>query len=162
VDPPVTDQAPAKVETGTEVASSQNPNRLYQLADLKKATVTLGDRSVSAWVMDDPGKRQEGMMYLTKEEAGPDAAMLFVFPQPQESGRGFWMQNTLIPLDIVYLSPKGEVVWIAEGKPKDETNLPSPAEFQYVLELPKGKAKAYGIEPGTSVGIPKDLVGDAT
>ena len=103
------------------------------------------------------------MMFLTDGEVKPDEAMLFAFsevqPKNREGGQpsGFWMHNTLIPLDIVYLSPANRVIRIAEGKVQDDTNLPAGADYKNVIELKGGTAARYGLKPGDEVTIPKSL-----
>jgi len=133
---------------------------VFQLRDLKRATIRVNGKPVQVWVMDDPGKRQEGMMFLKDADVkNGEEGMLFVFPdvQPGQPDRGFWMRNTLIALDIVYISPAKKVVNIQVGKPLDETSLPATGDFQYVLELEKGGAASLGIEAGTTIEIPADI-----
>ncbi|RYG39257.1 DUF192 domain-containing protein [bacterium] len=103
--------------------------------------------------MDDDSKRAEGMMWLSEDEVKPDEGMLFAFTE--EKPQSFWMRNTLIPLDIVYIDAKGKVVSIAKGKAEDETPLPSAGPAQYVLELKSGEASKLKIQPGVVLGLPK-------
>lgn len=157
--PPVVKDKPARPiepEGGTE--KDADKARLFPLAVLKKTKLTLPKGSVEAYVMDDGAERQEGMMFLGPEDVTPKTAMVFVFPKaaPQR----FWMSNTLVPLDIVYISEAGKVVSISRGKPKDETGLPSAAPARYVLEVPAGRAASYGLAPGTKVGGLKNLQSD--
>lgn len=102
--------------------------------------------------MDDDAKQQEGMMWLTDKDVKDDQGMLFVFPSAAQ--QSFWMQNTLIPLDIIYIDAKGKVLNIVHGKPRDESPLPSSGPAQYVLELKDGMAARYRIGPGTVLKIP--------
>jgi len=137
---------------------NQNPKRIYQLADLKKGTIKIDGKSLSVWVMDDDGKRQEGMMWLTDKEVKDDEAMLFVFPSVEpHATAGFWMQNTVLPLDIMYFSPKNRLVTIAEGKPFDEKQLPAKEDYQFVVEMKQGSAKKLGFSTGAAIEIPADL-----
>lgn len=138
-----------------------NPNRIYQLSDLQIGTIKAGGKEIKVTVMDTTGKRQEGMMFLTAAEADPKQGMLFVFGSDQAAGRGFWMHNTLIPLDIIYISSKGKVIKVAHGKVKDDTNLASPAAYRNVLELVGGQAAKLGIKEGTPVEIPSLLTANA-
>ena len=109
------------------------------------------------WLMNDDGKRQEGMMFLTEKEVKPNEGMLFVFPKEQGADHGFWMENTLLPLDIVYITKAGKVYRVAQGKPLSRANLTAGEPFQYVLELRSGGAKRLKIKPGTPVDIPASL-----
>ena len=94
-------------------------------------------------------------MWLRDKDIPEGHGMIFVFPDEQL--RGFWMQNTLVALDILYIDAKGKVVKIVYGKPKDETSLPSGKPAKYVLELEQGQARKYKIYQGTRIQIPKDL-----
>ena len=149
--------SPATVPVAKPVG---NPNRVYQLDTLKKVDLSLKGHPIHAWVMDDSGKQEEGMMFLEDKDVKPDEGMLFAFDAVQPKNRpngepsGFWMHNTLIPLDIVYLSPQNKVIRIAEGKVKDDTNLPATADYRNVIELKAGTAAKDGLKPGDTVSIP--------
>ena len=129
--------------------------RIHQLADLESRKVKVGANTLSIWLMDDDSKREEGMMWLTDADVKDTEGMLFVFGDAQE--RGFWMQNCPLGLDICYMDPKGKVISIVEGKPYREDSLPSKGKAQYVLELKVGRAKKFGIHPGTVLDLPKNL-----
>ncbi len=107
--------------------------------------------------MDDSSKRQEGMMFLEDREVKPDEGMLFVFRADEPGTNGFWMQNTLIPLDIIYIDQASKVIEIAAGKVLDESPLPPKKPYRYVVELKQGEAAKAGITVGTSIKIPKVL-----
>lgn len=150
-------EQPAPAEPTSEPTASvsengDNPNRINQLRELKRVKIPLPKQTVDAWVMDNNSRRQEGMMFLTDAEAKDTDGMLFVFPS--EGPRSFWMQNTLIGLDIIYIAKDGTVVSIAKGKPKDETSLPSDGPAMYVLELKGGKAAEFGVKKGTKIKMP--------
>ncbi|RYG21448.1 DUF192 domain-containing protein [bacterium] len=138
-----------------------NPNRVYQLKDLKRVTLTVKGKPIRAWVMDTEEKNSEGMMFLTDKDVKADEGMLFVFNQPQPrigddgNPRGFWMHNTLIPLDIVFMSPKGQVLNIGHGKVQDDTTVAASGEFQYVLEMKAGTAARLGLKAGDTIPVPK-------
>lgn len=149
-----TDPEPAPA---TKIPEGDNESRIHQLRELKKGTVKVNGRSVPVWVMDDDAKRAEGMMFLREKEVKPTEGMLFVFPNVQEAGRGFWMQNTFLPLDIIYIASDGRVVHTVKGKPFDETPLPSPAAYQFVLEMRQGAAQKMGVKPGSRIEVPKNL-----
>jgi len=85
-----------------------------------------------------------------------DAGMLFVFPEMRMLA--FWMKNTPLPLDIIYIDAEGRVVSVAESTtPYSEKSLPSAGPAQYVLEVNAGFAKEHGIGPGTRVELPADI-----
>lgn len=154
-------QAPAPTPKAPDTPSSRAPidsvNRTYHLRDLATAKLVIGGREIDAWVMDDEGKREEGMKWLTEAEVGPDQGMLFVFDAPRKVA--FWMEDTLIPLDIVFISESKKVLNIVRGEPEDLTKLPSAGPTLYALELRAGTAKRLGIEAGQTIRIPPDLLG---
>lgn len=133
----------------------QNAKRIYQLADLAKGKITIDGRSIEVWIMDSDSKREEGMMWLEDKDVKADQGMLFVFPKP--GPLSFWMQNTVLPLDIMYISASGKMLNIVKGKPFDETSLPSKGEAQFVLEMKQGSAARLGYKAGSKVVIPPEL-----
>jgi uncharacterized membrane protein (UPF0127 family) len=77
--------------------------------------------------------------------------MLFDFGQPSDD-IAFWMRNTLIGLDIVYIAPNGTILSIARhAKPLDETPIPAGGAIRAVLEIPDGRAEQLGLQPGDKV-----------
>lgn len=141
-----------------------NPNRVHQLKDLQKYDQTIKGKTFHLWVMDTDAKQQEGMMFLTDAEVKADEGMLFAFDAPQPTkypngnARGFWMQNTLIPLDIIYLSARGKVLNVGKGEPRNETTVPAAGEFLNVIELKGGTAARLGIKAGDTIPVPKTPV----
>ncbi|MDX2064940.1 MAG: DUF192 domain-containing protein [Fimbriimonadaceae bacterium] len=135
------------------LATFQNPNRLYQLSDLKRVTVMFGSRAIPSYLCDTDPKRQEGMMFLTAKEFKTSEGFLFHFPD--EAPRGFWMRNTVLPLDIIYIKRNGLVTNVGQGKPFSERTIPSAEPATYVLELRQGMAKKFGIKAGSRIKIPK-------
>ena len=76
--------------------------------------------------------------------------MLFVYEKPQHVS--FWMENTLIPLDMVFLDAAGRVVRVHENAvPLDRTPIPSGEQVLAVLEINGGLARAIGIAPGAEL-----------
>jgi len=99
-------------------------------------------------VADTFATRERGLMFRTR--LAPDRGMLFDFKIAQPVS--FWMRNTLIPLDIVFIAPDGRVVSIAANAvPHDETPLPSAGPALGVLELRGGRAAEIGLSPGDRV-----------
>jgi len=93
-------------------------------------------------------EQARGLMF--RKSLAPDRGMLFPYDPPQRAA--FWMKNTLIPLDIVYIAPDGRVLSIARNAvPHDETPLPSGGIIRGVLEIPGGRAAQLGILPGDRV-----------
>lgn len=99
-------------------------------------------------IADDEEERQQGLMYRTS--LAPDAGMLFEWTVPAQ--RAFWMKNTYIPLDIIYIGVNGRILSIAAmTKPFDETPIPSQGAALGVLEIAGGRAAELGIDIGDQV-----------
>ncbi|MBO9558972.1 MAG: DUF192 domain-containing protein [Caulobacter sp.] len=93
-------------------------------------------------------EQERGLMF--RKSLAPDRGMLFPYNPPQRAA--FWMKNTLIPLDIIYIAPDGRVLSIARNAvPHDETPIPSGGVIRGVLEIPGGRAAQLGILPGDRV-----------
>jgi uncharacterized membrane protein (UPF0127 family) len=100
-------------------------------------------------VADTPMRREYGLM--CRKSLAADRGMLFDFKTP-EPDSAFWMRNTLIPLDIIYIRPDGRVRSIARNaKPLDESPIPAGGEVLWVLELAGGRAEQVGLLPGDLV-----------
>jgi hypothetical protein len=98
-----------------------------------------------------PAEREQGLMF--RKSLAPNAGMLFLYPNEQQVA--FWMKNTLIPLDMLFLKTDGSIARIAhDAVPLDETPIPSNAEVRAVLEVNGGTAAALGIKEGDKVDYP--------
>lgn len=99
-------------------------------------------------IADTEPKRQRGLMF--RKEVPPDRGMLFDMKQVAEAA--FWMKNTLIPLDIIYIRPDGSILSIARNTtPLSEAPIPSGGPILGVLELAGGRAGEIGLMPGDKV-----------
>ncbi len=99
-------------------------------------------------IADDDAEREKGLMF--RKELAPDRGMLFDFQTPREVA--FWMKNTLIPLDIIYIKPDGTVLSIARNTtPLSERPVPSGGPVVGVLELAGGRAAEIGLMPGDRI-----------
>ena len=107
-----------------------------------------GPVAFTAEVASDPPSQEKGLMYRT--ELAPDAGMLFDFHSPQMLT--FWMKNTKLPLDIIFISADGTIFTIAANAvPYSEAIIPSNGPERAVLEINGGRAAALGIAPGDQV-----------
>ena len=98
-----------------------------------------------------PEQQMRGLMY--REAMAPDAGMLFVFPDLRR--RSFWMKNTVLPLDIIFVGPDGRILNIAENTtPYSTGSIPSTGPARAVLELNGGVTRLLGIGPGDLVSHP--------
>ena len=115
---------PAKPVTQT-TPDDPMKSRVYNLKDLKTVTIPLAGKPHRLWIMDDEGKRAEGMMFLTEAQVKEDEGMLFVFKDPQPPANGFWMHNCPLGLDIVYVTPQKKVLSVGDGVPyREESVMP--------------------------------------
>ncbi len=97
-------------------------------------------------------EQERGLMF--RESMAPDSGMLFPYNPPQPVA--FWMHNTVLPLDIIYIGTDHKVLNIAaDAVPYSDEPLPSAGPVSAVLELNAGRAAALGIVPGTEVDWPK-------
>ena len=78
-----------------------------------------------------------------------DRGMIFPYEPPQQVA--FWMKNTLIPLDIIYIRANGTIAQIVNAQPMDITPLPSGEPVVLVLEIRGGRAAELGIKEGDQV-----------
>jgi uncharacterized membrane protein (UPF0127 family) len=98
-----------------------------------------------------PSERSRGLMF--REELPKDHGMLFDFGQEQSVA--FWMKNTPLPLDLLFIKADGEIVRITEqAEPYSQKLLPSGQPVRYVLEILGGSAAERGIRPGDRLGEP--------
>jgi len=109
------------------------------------------DQAFVIEIADEEAKVQRGLMYRKNMDASH--GMLFVFDKPDTYS--FWMKNTLIPLDIIYIDAKGKVLEIHDRKPLDETGKSPEMPALFVLELNAGRSKTIGLKPGDTVAIPE-------
>lgn len=106
--------------------------------------------AVTVELATTPESRQLGLMY--RSELGPERGMLFVFPEKEP--RSFWMRNTKIPLDILYVEDDGTIVNVHERTtPFSEKSLPSAAPVRFVLEVEGGFCEKHGVRAGDRVRL---------
>jgi hypothetical protein len=112
-------------------------------------------KTIRANVVDTPESREKGMMCLTKLRS--DYGMLFVFPA--EMDLNFWMKNTLVGLDIVWIGADKRVTVVHDHMKKSSVDTPDKdvavagGRGQYVLELPAGAAGKRGLKPGDQLAF---------
>lgn len=96
-------------------------------------------------IADEATERAEGLMY--RETLADNAGMLFIYPRPQAVE--FWMKNTPLSLDIVYVRADGTIARIAENTvPMSEELIPSGEPIKAVLEVKAGTMRALGVAAG--------------
>jgi len=103
-----------------------------------------GDHRFSVEVAATEEQQERGLMYR-KSLAG-DRGMIFPYDPPQDVA--FWMKNTLIPLDILYIRADGTIARITRAEAMDLTPLPAGEPIAAVLEIRGGRAAELGIREG--------------
>jgi uncharacterized membrane protein (UPF0127 family) len=131
-------------------AAGESP--LAPLAALPRSAVQVetasGRHVFQVWVADNDRSRQQGLMFI--KELPADWGMLFLFRQPQLAS--FWMKNTYVSLDIVFIAPDGLVTNIAhDTEPLSQAPIQSVAPVAGVLELAAGTAARIGLVAGDRV-----------
>lgn len=105
---------------------------------------------------DDPIEERTGMMF--RQQVGPNEGMLFDLGTVREAT--FWMHNTLIPLDIIFIKADGTILRIAhDAVPRSDDLIPSSGPVRAVLEIGGGRAAELGVQEGDLVRYP--LFGNA-
>lgn len=124
---------------------------LIFLAFVKESPeVCIKDRCFNVKIADDDAERASGLMFI--EKLDDNAGMIFIF---ETSGNySFWMKNTFIPLDIIWIDENKTIVYISKNNlPCNEIcELIVPEkETMYVLEIKAGLAEKYGFKTGDAV-----------
>ena len=110
--------------------------------------VTVGNATVDVEIVATEAKIEKGLMY--RQHLPPDQGMLFLMGI--EKVWSFWMRNTLIPLDIIFITKDMEVAGVAaNAKPLDESLVKVDKPSLYVLEVNAGWAAAHQVAAGTKV-----------
>ncbi|MFC3903502.1 Uncharacterized conserved membrane protein, UPF0127 family [Acinetobacter marinus] len=96
-----------------------------------------------------PDQQRQGLMF--RQSMADDQAMLFIYPEPHQVG--FWMRNTLIPLDMLFFDDRGELREIKQNIPPCKTqNCPiyvaKSSNIKYVLEINAGQSQLWDIQVG--------------
>ena len=115
-------------------------------------TAAGGRHPVAVELARSDEEHERGLMY--RRELAEDAGMLFLFPEA--APRTFWMKNTLIPLDLLFIDDAGVVAGIVrQAEPLTLTpRTPGPqVEARFVLEVRGGWAARHGVEPGARVRL---------
>jgi uncharacterized protein len=112
---------------------------------------TNGPKALSVEIAADAVSQERGLMYRT--QLAPDAGMLFDFHQ--EVRVSFWMKNTPLPLDMVFIKKDGTVSSVEPNAiPYSTAPIPSAEPVRAVLEINGGRARDLGIKPGDRVRAP--------
>jgi uncharacterized membrane protein (UPF0127 family) len=106
-----------------------------------------GEHAFDVQVAVTEAEQERGLMFARSLK--PNAGMIFPYDPPQDMS--FWMKNTLIPLDIIFIRTDGTIARITQAKALDETPLPAGEPCALVLEIGGGRAGELGIREGDMV-----------
>ena len=111
-----------------------------------------GQAHFNVEIADDAAEQAKGLMF--RESLPVSSGMLFIYDTPRHAR--FWMKNTLIPLDMLFLDKTGQVLRIAHNtRPLDETPIDGGENVLMILEINGGLAKAMGISIGSQLRHPR-------
>jgi uncharacterized protein len=120
-------------------------------SSLPTVTMKLGSKTYTLEVAADPESRARGLM--RRDSMPADHGMIFVFPKAEKLG--FWMKNTRIPLDIIYIDASAKIDSVKQMKPYDTSSVYAEGDVKYAIELNQGQAAEAGIAAGQAVEIPE-------
>jgi uncharacterized membrane protein (UPF0127 family) len=131
--------------------------RRYPLDSLPTASVRVRSADLRVWVVQEsdpnrPGVVQEGLMFVPPEELPDNQGMLFVFDE--ERIRGFWMRNTITPLDIAFARANGTIVKTQQMPPLTLETFSSVEPAMFALEMKQGSFAKIGLREGDRLEIP--------
>ena len=143
--------SPGASQESTGAASSQEARSVHPVSGLSVIDLTVagdsGSHKFRVEVAASDAEQARGLMFRT--QMGPDEGMLFPKDPPERAA--FWMKNTVIPLDIIFVGRDGRILNIENAVPYDETPVPAAGLAAAVLELNGGRAAELGIVPGDKV-----------
>ena len=143
----------------TTVLAWQESSQRFTVQQVTPFHVTLYPQAgapiqVSIELAETPAERRRGLM--EREELPERHGMLFLFPQA--ALLSFWMRNTPLPLDILFINSEQTIVYIAERTtPYSLELLPSVEPAQFVLEVNAGFSQRHGVASGDQIELPADL-----
>jgi uncharacterized protein len=141
---------PFVLAAGGACAQSENDGVKFERSSLVIVTAAREIKFDIDMATTEP-QREHGLMF--RKELGAYEGMLFDFFREQPVA--FWMKNTLIPLDMVFIAADGTVRHVhANAVPMSTDTIPSEAAVRAVLEINGGTARLLGIKPGDKVKHP--------
>jgi len=114
------------------------------------AETSAGEARFSIEIADNDSNRSAGLMF--RRVMPDDRGMLFVFEQTRRVA--FWMKNTPLPLDLIFIGEDGRVATIKQGVPFSEASISSGVPVRFVLEVKAGTAQKAGIVAGDRLRHP--------
>jgi len=141
--------AACRTEPASNASQPAAPRTAPSGLDLVQLTVASGARShvFTVEMARTAAQQERGLMF--RRALGPDEGMLFPYDPPRPAS--FWMRNTLIPLDLIFIRPDGTIARIATGIPRSEAQIAVDEPVTAVLEIPGGRAAELGIAAGDRI-----------
>lgn len=135
---------------------NDTPNADY-LATLELAHVRVSGRLYLVWVVDTYPTRARGLMFVEPDELAPlpdgtGRGMLFVWQH--DNSTGFWMRNTITPLDIAFIREDGTVVNTHTMEPLDENTYDPAGPYRFALEVNAGDLTDLNVQPDDVIQLP--------
>jgi uncharacterized membrane protein (UPF0127 family) len=127
---------------------AQQPPLVNFKHDELTITSSSGSHKFQIELATDNAQREQGLMF--RQAMAPDAGMLFIYDRTQPVA--MWMENTYIPLDMLFIAADGHIVNIRQrAVPHSQENIPSAGPVKAVLELNGGTVARLDIKPGDKV-----------
>ena len=141
--------SPQAAETPSEPTVATSSVHPVSGLEVIPVTVTTDSETFTfaSELADTVPAQARGLMFRT--EMGSDEGMIFPYDPPEPLS--FWMRNTVLPLDIIFIGPDNRILNIEEGVPYNEESVHSDGFAIAVLELNQGRSAELGIEPGDLV-----------
>ena len=143
------------IGSSSDNGTDSSARRQFPLDTLPTSSITVGDKIIQVWLASGPDEREEGLMWVSADEIADDQGMLFVFPD--EGYRGFWMKNTITPLDIAFARMNGTIVATHTMPPLTLQTFPSYEPAMFALEMKSGAFERLGIKVGDQLELPADV-----
>lgn len=128
---------------------AEESHRTIPLNRLFKTNLELNEKTFSVWLAIDPQQKQEGLSFVSKQEFHANDGMLFIYMV--DTKLGFWMKNTLIPLDIAYIDADGTIMDIYTMPKMTMQIVTSHTKVKYALELKAGMFKKLHLGVGDKI-----------
>lgn len=137
----------------TTVPQTQPAGEGEQPQNLPKVTMQLGGEAFELQVANSDDERATGLMWV--RELGPNEGMIFIFPEMD--WLGFWMENTFVPLDLIFVTADGRVLNVEGGVPHNLRSIESAGRAKYVIEIARGRAQQLGVKFRTQLEMPQGI-----
>ena len=139
------------------------PTEPNELDKLGKINMTIKGQAFELWIADESDEQLKGLMFVTAQQMAPlpdgtQRGMIFIFDA--DSTNSFWMRNTIIPLDIAYVSSDRKVVKVHTMAPLDErpNQYPPGTAYRYAIEVNANKFVDLGLRPGDVLELPENVL----